>query len=46
MLKLEVAASSDQVEKVTEAIMRAARAGEIGDGKIFVCELDHAVRKR
>jgi nitrogen regulatory protein P-II 2 len=46
MLKLEVAVLSDQVEKVTEAIIRTARTGEIGDGKIFVSDLDHAVRIR
>jgi len=44
MIKLEVAVSSDQVEKVTEAIIRAATTGEIGDGRIFVLDLDRAVR--
>jgi nitrogen regulatory protein P-II 2 len=44
MIKLEVAVSSDQVEKVTEAIIRAAKTGEIGDGRIFVLDLDCAVR--
>jgi nitrogen regulatory protein P-II 2 len=44
LLKLEVAVSSDQVEKVTEAIIRAAKTGEIGDGRIFVLDLDRAVR--
>jgi nitrogen regulatory protein P-II 2 len=46
MLRLEVAVSSAQVEKVTEAIIRAARTGEIGDGKVFVADLDQAVRIR
>lgn len=45
-LKIEVAVASDQVEKVTAAIIGAAKTGEIGDGKIFVMELDHAVRIR
>jgi nitrogen regulatory protein P-II 2 len=46
VLKLEVAVSSDQVEKVIEAIIQIARTGEIGEGKIFVSDLDHAVRIR
>jgi|ERR1700722_123604 nitrogen regulatory protein P-II 2 len=44
MLKLEVALQSDQVEKVTEAILQAARTGHSGDGKIFVSDLDYSVR--
>jgi nitrogen regulatory protein P-II 2 len=45
-LKIEVAVASDQLEKVTAAIIGAAKTGQIGDGKIFVMELDHAVRIR
>ena len=45
-LKIEIAVPSDQVEKVIEAIVEAARTGEIGDGKIFVFEMEHAVRIR
>jgi nitrogen regulatory protein P-II 2 len=45
-LKIEVAVASAQVEKVTAAIIGAAKTGEIGDGKIFLMELDHAVRIR
>ena len=45
-LKIEVAVAADQVEKVTAAIIGAAKTGEIGDGKIFVMALDHAVRIR
>ena len=45
-LKIEVAVASDQVDKVTAAIIGAAKTGEIGDGKIFVMPLDHAVRIR
>jgi nitrogen regulatory protein P-II 2 len=45
-LKIEVAVASAQVEQVTAAIIGAAKTGEIGDGKIFVMELDHAVRIR
>ena len=45
-LKIEVAVNADVADKVVEAIMAAARTGQIGDGKIFVYELDSAVRIR
>ena len=45
-LKVEVAVPSDQVDKVGGAITGAAKTGQIGDGKIFVFSLDHAVRIR
>jgi nitrogen regulatory protein P-II 2 len=45
-LKIEVAVAADQVEKVTDAIVGSAKTGEIGDGKIFVFGLEHAVRIR
>ncbi len=45
-LKIEVAVAADQVDKVTEAITGAAKTGQIGDGKIFVFGLEHAVRIR
>jgi nitrogen regulatory protein P-II 2 len=45
-LKIEVAVASDQVDQVVAAIIGAAKTGEIGDGKIFVMPLDHAVRIR
>src|SRR6202451_2617071 len=45
-IKLEIACAADQVEKVVEAISTSAKTGQIGDGKIFVFGLDHAVRIR
>jgi nitrogen regulatory protein P-II 2 len=45
-IKLEVACTSDQVDKVIDTITAAAKTGQIGDGKIFVINLDHAVRIR
>jgi len=45
-LKIEVAVGSDQVDNVVEAITTAAKTGQIGDGKIFILGLDHAVRIR
>lgn len=45
-LKIEVAVAADQVSKVVEAITASAKTGQIGDGKIFVFPIDHAVRIR
>ncbi|MGA8447988.1 MAG: P-II family nitrogen regulator [Roseiarcus sp.] len=45
-LKIEVAVNADVADKVVEAIVAAARTGQIGDGKIFVYDLDSAVRIR
>jgi nitrogen regulatory protein P-II 2 len=45
-LKIEVAVAADVADKVVEAIVAAARTGQIGDGKIFVYSLDSAVRIR
>ena len=45
-LKIEVAVSADVADKVVEAIVAAARTGQIGDGKIFVYGLNSAVRIR
>ena len=45
-VKIEVAVDTTQVDKVVEAITGAAKTGQIGDGKIFVFPLDHAVRIR
>jgi nitrogen regulatory protein PII len=45
-IKLEVAVTSDQVDRVVEAIQAAANSGKIGDGKIFVYELERVMRIR
>ena len=45
-IKIEVAVASDQVGKAIEAITGAAKTGQIGDGKIFVLDLESAVRIR
>lgn len=45
-LKIEVAVPTDQTETVVTAITEAAKTGQIGDGKIFVFSLEHAVRIR
>jgi nitrogen regulatory protein P-II 2 len=45
-VKLELAVSSDMVDKVVEAITKAAQTGKIGDGKIFIQPLEQIVRIR
>ena len=45
-VKLELAVPDDRVDQVLEAITTVARTGKIGDGKIFVQDLGHAVRIR
>jgi nitrogen regulatory protein P-II 2 len=45
-VKIEVAVTSDQVDAVVEAIQRSAQTGKIGDGKIFVLDIERAVRIR
>ncbi|MBV9655604.1 MAG: P-II family nitrogen regulator [Acetobacteraceae bacterium] len=45
-VKIEVAVSDDLTEQVVEAVTKAAHTGKIGDGKIFVLDLERAVRIR
>ena len=45
-VKIEVVLKDDLVEKATETIVKAAKTGKIGDGKIFILPLDEAVRIR
>jgi nitrogen regulatory protein PII len=45
-IKMEVAAPTELVPRVIEAIVENARTGEIGDGKIFVLPLEKAIRIR
>ncbi|WP_181701589.1 P-II family nitrogen regulator [Chthonobacter albigriseus] len=45
-LKIEVAVSEDQVDKVVDAVAAAAKTGQIGDGKIFVYAIEQALRIR
>ena len=44
--KIEVVVTAEQVDAVTEAIVKAAGTGKIGDGKVFVYDLERAVRIR
>jgi nitrogen regulatory protein P-II 1 len=45
-VKLEIAVADDQVDAVVEAIMKSAGTGKIGDGKVFVWDLERVVRIR
>jgi nitrogen regulatory protein P-II 2 len=45
-IKLEVAVKSEMADAVVQAISAKAKTGQIGDGKIFVFPLEHAVRIR
>jgi nitrogen regulatory protein PII len=44
--RIEVAVREDIVEQVVEAIIAAAKTGKVGDGKIFVTEIERVVRIR
>ena len=45
-LKIEVVLPKEEVESVVDVILKAAFTGRIGDGKIFVSEVDEAIRIR
>lgn len=45
-IKIEVAVKADLAERVVETIANAAKTGQIGDGKIFVYDLNNVVRIR
>jgi nitrogen regulatory protein P-II 2 len=45
-LRLEIAVSAELADKAVAVITQAARTGQIGDGKIFVTPIDHALRIR
>lgn len=45
-VRLEIAVSDEFVETTVNALCQGARTGEVGDGKIFVVPLEHAVRIR
>ena len=45
-VKVEAVVKGDQVERAIESIVKAARTGKIGDGKIFVTSIEQVVRIR
>ena len=45
-VKIEVVIAEDQVDIITESILKTAQTGKIGDGKIFVSNVEQAIRIR
>jgi nitrogen regulatory protein PII len=45
-VKVEVVLADDMVEKAVTAVVGAAKTGKIGDGKVFVLSVEHAIRIR
>tara|TARA_B110000037_G_scaffold212668_1_gene265696 strand:- start:2063 stop:2401 length:339 start_codon:yes stop_codon:yes gene_type:complete len=45
-VKIEIAVQDDVVQKAAEAIVKAAKTGKIGDGKVFVVPVEEAIRIR
>jgi nitrogen regulatory protein P-II 2 len=45
-VQLEIAVADDMVDRIVEAVTGSARTGKIGDGKIFVLDLEQALRIR
>ena len=45
-LKMEIVVADDQLKEVINALMKAAKTGQIGDGKIFVSDLEDVIRIR
>ncbi len=45
-IKIELVVEADQVERVVETIIKSARTGKIGDGKIFILPVEEAIRIR
>ena len=45
-IKIEVIVEDSNVEKIVEAILKTAKTGQVGDGKIFIYNVDDAVRIR
>ncbi len=45
-IKIDVAVTAESLDDVVEAIINSAKSNKIGDGKIFVCDLEQAIRIR
>ena len=45
-VKVEVVMADDMIEKAVNVVVAAAKTGKIGDGKVFVLPVEHAVRIR
>lgn len=45
-IKIEVVVDDSQLDKVVDAILRTAKTGQVGDGKIFISNIDEVIRIR
>ena len=45
-LKIELVVPDDELDRAIEAILKAAQTGEVGDGKIFISDVEEAIRIR
>ena len=45
-MKIEIVVADETVEKVVDAILRTAKTGQVGDGKIFISEITDVIRIR
>ena len=45
-LKIEIATSDDQVERIVDTLIATASSGKVGDGKIFISNLEQVIRIR
>ena len=45
-IKVEIVVDESKVEKVVDAILRTAKTGQVGDGKIFIYDIQEAIRIR
>ena len=45
-IQIDIVLSDDQIERVIEVIIETARTGKVGDGKIFVTQVDQVIRIR
>lgn len=45
-IKIEIVVEKEKVEKVIDAIIRTAKTGQVGDGKIFISEIQDVIRIR
>ena len=45
-MKIEIVVEANKAEKVVDAILRAAKTGQVGDGKIFISNIEEVIRIR
>ncbi len=45
-IKIEIVASDNQVDKIVDTLIKAAKTGQVGDGKIFVSPVEDVIRVR